>query len=95
MNNKLIVAISGASGFQLGFELLKSLKEKGIGASVHFDPPVHQQEYYVKRHGMISLPVTEKLAQEIVTLPMYPDLTKEQLDYMINTILEVIQKCRK
>ncbi|MBN1159744.1 MAG: UbiX family flavin prenyltransferase [Candidatus Diapherotrites archaeon] len=30
MNNKLIVAISGASGFQLGFELLKSLKEKGI-----------------------------------------------------------------
>jgi perosamine synthetase len=53
--------------------LLVSLRSQGIQASVHFDPPVHLQDYYLK-HGFVrtELPVTEKLSKSIITLPMFP-----------------------
>jgi len=69
-------------------ELVKKLKQKGIEASVHFDPPVHLQSYY---HQKDRLPITEKLSKSIITLPMFPQLTKKELDYMIITIKRLIK----
>jgi perosamine synthetase len=67
------------------------LREKGIGASVHFDPPVHQQPFYKNLDGSSkNLPVTEKVAASIVTLPLYPQMTREQLDTMITAVEETI-----
>lgn len=71
---------------------LKKMKEKGVGASVHFDPPVHKQPFYHNigwKKG--SLPVTEEVAETIVTLPMYPQLTKEQMDYMVECVMNALQ----
>lgn len=77
-------------------EFVLKLREKGIGASVHFDPPVHLQPYYMKMgYKKGDFPVTEKVSANIVTLPMYPQMKKEQLDYVIQNIGEVIKKCRK
>ena len=59
------------------------LRKNDIGASVHFDPPVHSQPYYSNFNNISSLPNTEKLSSEIVTLPMYPQLGIEELDYMV------------
>lgn len=74
-------------------EFIKSLREKGIEASVHFDPPVHLHPYYMKfgnREG--NLPITEDVSQRIVTLPMFPTLTREQIDYMIKIIGSITKK---
>ena len=71
---------------------LAKLKDKGIGASVHFDPPVHLQPYYMKmgwKKG--DFPVTEKVSDSIVTLPMYPGMKKEELDYMISMIEDAVK----
>ncbi len=65
-------------------EIAKKLIAAGIGASVHFDPPVHKQPYYLTSN--VKLPITEKLAECIVTLPMFPHLTREELDYIVETI---------
>jgi perosamine synthetase len=68
------------------------LKEEGIGASVHFDPPVHVQPIY--RAGGCSgepLPVTDRVADSIVTLPMYPSLTQGQLDRIVASVKKVIR----
>ncbi|MFC2121406.1 DegT/DnrJ/EryC1/StrS family aminotransferase [Bacteroidota bacterium] len=62
------------------------LRKNGIGASVHFDPPVHKQPYYQNNYNNPQLPETEKLSSEIVTLPMYPQLTNKQLDYIVEII---------
>ncbi|MBI2673317.1 DegT/DnrJ/EryC1/StrS family aminotransferase [Candidatus Woesearchaeota archaeon] len=70
-------------------KFLKFLRDKEIGASVHFDPPVHKQSFY-KNHNA-SLPVTEKVSEKIVTLPMFPGLKKEELDYIIKVINEAIK----
>lgn len=69
------------------------LREKGIGASVHFDPAIHNQPAY--RKGKWNLPITEKVSQEIVTLPMYPGLKKEELEYMVKSVEEVLRELKK
>jgi len=73
--------------------LVKKLKEKGIEASVHFDPPVHLQSYYKKKYNYKNgdLPVTEKLSRSIITLPMFPQMTKKELDYIILNIKDLLK----
>lgn len=71
--------------------LLGFLQQKGIGASVHFEPPVHQQSWYRDRYPA-SLPVTEMICRQIITLPMFPRLVREELDYMIETIQEFFRQ---
>ncbi len=70
-------------------EIVYKLKDAGIEASVHFDPPVHLQDYYRERYSA-ELPVTEKLSQSIITLPMYPTLKTEDLDYIIKNLKKIL-----
>jgi len=72
--------------------LLDYLRRNGIGAKVYF-PPVHLMPLYRKmgwKEG--DLPVTEKVAKEVITLPMYPDLTRMEMDYMADTIDKYFRK---
>jgi perosamine synthetase len=64
-------------------KFLARLREQGIGATVHFDPPVHTQPYYAELgYGKLDLPVTMKLAANIVTLPMYPRMSEDDVSYV-------------
>lgn len=65
--------------------LLNYLKERGIGASVHFDPPVHLQAYYKQKYP-VNLPATEKVCKQVITLPMFPGLKKKEINYMAQNI---------
>ena len=64
---------------------LNFMRSKSIEASVHFDPPLHQQKY-LKKYYKKKLPKTNILSKEIVTLPIFPDMTKKQVDYVIKNI---------
>ena len=67
--------------------LVHHLRGRGVGASVHFDPPVHLQPAYLERAGgRGSLPATERLSSEVVTLPMYPDMTDEQVQTVADAV---------
>jgi perosamine synthetase len=62
------------------------LAEKGIMAKVYF-PPVHHSKFYREVLGYRDrLPVTERMAEHVLTLPMYPHLTREEMDYMVDAI---------
>jgi perosamine synthetase len=72
-------------------DFVLTLRNHGIGASVHFAPSVHLQEvvkYYP--HKIMDMSVTEKLANEFVTLPLFPDMKQEEVDYLIKTIKDVL-----
>jgi len=70
-------------------DLVMYLRGRGIGASVHFDPPVHTQAYYRDRFDCVAgLTNTEKLAASIVTLPMYPAMQREDVDYVAAVMQE-------
>lgn len=62
------------------------LKENQIATGVHY-MPLHLQPYYRQR-GRISLPVAERVWQELLTLPLYPALTDEQQAYIIEMVRE-------
>jgi dTDP-4-amino-4,6-dideoxygalactose transaminase len=54
------------------------LRERGIGAAIHYPIPVHLQPAYARLgYGPGSLPATEEAAETILSLPMYPDLPEE------------------
>jgi len=65
------------------------LNKSGIGAKIYFDP-VHLSLFYRRDHGhkVGELPVTEGLSRKVLTLPMFPTLTKEEMDYMADKIKE-------
>jgi len=73
--------------------LVEELNAVGVDASVHFSPAVHQQELY-KDDLKGDLINTEKLSNSIITLPMYPNLTQEDLDYIIEHCNKIIKKLK-
>jgi len=65
----------------------QALEQDGIGTNVHYPIPIHLQPAcapYGYRRGMF--PVTEAVAERIVSLPMYPELTEEQIVLVINAV---------
>ena len=75
--------------------LMAHLASHGIMAKVYF-PPVHLTHFYREvLHDRSILPVTEKLAGDSLTLPMYPDLTREDMDLMAGEIGDFFGGSRK
>jgi dTDP-4-amino-4,6-dideoxygalactose transaminase len=73
-------------------DLRKYLGERGIGTQIHYPVPIHLQqsaEFLGYRKG--DLPITERLASEVLSLPMYPELTDDQLDRVTAAIREFMK----
>ena len=69
-------------------ELMNYLSEKGIMAKVYF-PPVHESHYYKNiLNYKTNLPVTDEMERCVLTLPMYPDLKREEADYIVDSIIQ-------
>lgn len=62
---------------------------QGIASRIYFDP-IHLSLFYRRKFGyeVGELPVTEMICGEVLTLPMYPDLTKGEMDYIVENIKE-------
>ena len=68
-------------------EVMRLLEEKGIGCGVHYPIPVHLQEAYRNLgYERGTLPVTEKAAEEFISLPMFPELTHAQITLVAETV---------
>jgi dTDP-4-amino-4,6-dideoxygalactose transaminase len=69
------------------------LTERGIGTQIHYPVPIHMQEaaqFLGYRKG--DLPVTEKVAGEVLSLPMYAELTDAQIDRVAAGVTEFMRK---
>lgn len=70
-------------------DLLEFLKKKEIFAGIHYPIPIHMQPAYEELSKYIgSLPVTEKYSREILSLPMYPELSEEQIQFVCDAVKE-------
>lgn len=75
-------------------DLMKFLKDQGITTRIYFDP-VH--EYTVFKEYLeydIELDMTKELSKQVVSLPLYPHLSKEELDHIVNKIKEFFKRER-
>ncbi len=68
-------------------ELMAYLKEKGIGYGVYYPKPLHLHPHFMnKGYKAGDFPVAEKMAKEVLSLPVHPSLTQENINYIIHTI---------
>jgi len=72
--------------------LIKFLAKKGIFSKVYF-PPVHLTKFYQNKYGYRKgyLQLTESIANQVLTLPMFPALEKSELSYITSTINEFFE----
>ncbi len=67
------------------------LREAGIATGIHYPVPVHLQPAYSSLgHGPGSLPVSEQLAAEFLSLPMFPELTAQQVTLTVNALRQAL-----
>src|SRR6516162_3973612 len=74
-------------------EVMKYLADQGIATGIHYPVPVHLQEAYRSLgYERGNFPVAERCAAQFVSLPMYPELTKAQLDTVIEGVRDAVAR---
>jgi len=68
------------------------LAEKGVMTKVYFSP-VHLTGFYREKFGFQGgeLPMTEKISKQVLTLPMYASLTKDEMDYIVTCVRDFVE----
>jgi dTDP-4-amino-4,6-dideoxygalactose transaminase len=72
-------------------DLMAYLKGRGIGTAIHYEVPVHLQGAYSKSILYEKLPITEKICSQIISLPMYPELTAAEIGEVSDAINEFFE----
>jgi dTDP-4-amino-4,6-dideoxygalactose transaminase len=73
-------------------DLQEFLKERGIGTMIYYPLPLHRQGLYQDLgYCQDSLPVSEQAGHEVLSLPVYPELTEEQVHTVVDTIGEFVK----
>jgi dTDP-4-amino-4,6-dideoxygalactose transaminase len=77
-------------------ELIKQLKDRGIGASVHW-MPLHMHPYYRDTYGYApdDFPVSSRLFEEIISLPIYPSMVAREVDAVCHALAEIVASSRR
>jgi dTDP-4-amino-4,6-dideoxygalactose transaminase len=75
---------------------IEELRERNIGTSVHFIP-VHLHTYYRKKYGFKpeDFPVAYREYQRLISLPIYPGMTDQDADDVIEAVADVATKFRR
>lgn len=64
----------------------EKLKQRGIATGIHYPIPIHLQEAYAGKWKQGDFPIAEKLASELLSLPMYPEMTEEMVREVITSL---------
>jgi dTDP-4-amino-4,6-dideoxygalactose transaminase len=73
-------------------EVINKLAKKGISVLMHYPIPLHLQEVYKDLgYKKGDFPVAEKVAEEIISLPMYPYLKEAQIKFITNTLKMILK----
>lgn len=69
----------------------EKLKMAGIPTAIHYPMPLHLQECFVYLGGRKGdFPISEKISEEIMSLPMNPYLTEEEIDYITTNLIKIL-----
>ncbi len=72
--------------------IVEQLTERGIGTGIYYPLPVHKQPIYQELGYTDCLPVAEAMSREVLSLPVHPALTREDLDRIVQAVNELSGK---
>jgi dTDP-4-amino-4,6-dideoxygalactose transaminase len=74
-------------------EVLQRMASRGVHCAIHYPVPIHlQKAYSFLGFGPGSFPVAERCAQEFLSLPMYPELRAEQIEFVVSTLKDCLTR---
>jgi len=77
-------------------QVLQALASRGVSCGIHYPVPVHLQEAYSSLgYARGSFPVAERCADEFLSLPMFPELTPEQVEYVGQEVIGTVTESRQ
>ena len=92
--NQYTLRVRRAGGWQWAESprdsLRRWLQERGIASEIYYPVPLHQQECFRAFGPYPKLPVCEALADEVVSLPVFAELTSTELDHVANAISDFV-----
>lgn len=68
--------------------LREQLAARGVASAIYYPVPVHQQPVYAPEYGSVTLPVSERAAREVLSLPIYPQLTESAVKDVCDALRE-------
>jgi len=72
-------------------EMQEYLKDKGIPSMIYYPVPLHKQKGYIQSNTDNSFPITEKLSETVLSLPIHTEMTKDEQEYIVTTIKEFLK----
>ena len=70
-------------------ELMNKLKEVNVGCAIHYPTPLpHLECYQYQGHRLGDFPIAEKLCKEILSLPMFAEMSEEEVDWVSEILNE-------
>lgn len=72
-------------------ELMGFLNERGVGTGIHYPRPIYRQELYQRLGFNARCPVSEAAAAEVLSIPVHPALTTEELETVAGTVREFFE----
>ena len=70
--------------------LKQSLQERGVSTIIYYPIPIHCQPAYADQHRDTRLPITEQLCSEVLSLPIFPELSSEQQEQVISVLRSLL-----
>ncbi len=67
-------------------QLREYLTEKGIASAIHYPMPLHKQEAIIPYIDKTECPMAEEYSKQVLSLPIYPEIKKEELEYIVEKI---------
>jgi dTDP-4-amino-4,6-dideoxygalactose transaminase len=71
-------------------QIMERLAEAGIASAVYYPIPLHRQEVFASDYAGVSLPVAESVASRCMSLPIFPEMTEDQVRTVVSAVKEVI-----
>jgi len=71
-------------------EFMQYLTNREIGCAIHYPKPIYKQKLYKKLGYKASCPIAEEVAKEVLSIPVHPSLSEEELKYIVETINGVV-----
>lgn len=67
--------------------IIEALTKEGIASAIYYPVPLHKQDVYKKDYEGLVLPNTEKVSEEVLSLPIFPELTEEEIKTVVSAVL--------
>jgi dTDP-4-amino-4,6-dideoxygalactose transaminase len=73
--------------------VMEALTQRDINCNIHYPVPIHlQKAYEFQGHRLGDFPVAEKIASELLSLPMFPELTEDQIAYVADSLKNILRQ---